>query len=89
MADTTITPAALLRRGKVESISGLARSTIYRRIQNKTFPAPVRLGGGIVGWPAAEIFEINKARIAGAADAEIRALVERLHADRQTQKAAA
>jgi prophage regulatory protein len=82
-------PYALLRVPAVLLQVGIGKSTLYRRIQNRLFPRPVQLGGNIVGWPAAEVEAVNKARIAGASDAEIKALVERLHANRQAQKAAA
>lgn len=40
----------ILRRREVEQRVGLSRSTIYYRIQNGEFPAPVRLGPRAVGW---------------------------------------
>jgi len=39
-----------LRRTDVEHQSGLSRSTIYRRINDGTFPAPFYLGGNCVRW---------------------------------------
>jgi prophage regulatory protein len=39
-----------LRRGEVELSTGLSRSTIYRRIQERTFPRPFNLGGSCVRW---------------------------------------
>ena len=39
-----------LRRSEVELSTGLSRSTIYRRIQERTFPAPYNLGGSCVRW---------------------------------------
>ena len=69
----------LLRRPSVEARTGLARTTIYRRVKAGTFPRPVNLGGGIVGWPASEVEAVNQARIAGRADADIKALVAQLH----------
>ena len=45
----------MLRRGEVEKICGLARSTIYRLMRQGDFPEPRRLGPRAVRWPAAEI----------------------------------
>lgn len=85
----TTTPTALLRRPSVQARTGLARTTIYRRIKQGTFPPPVDLGGGVVGWPAEEVEAINKARIAGKSDDDIRALVAKLHEARTAAMEAA
>lgn len=46
----------ILRRKEMEARTGLSRSTIYSRIAQGTFPAPVPLGGGkAVGWVEREI----------------------------------
>lgn len=45
----------ILRRAQVEALTGISRSTIYQRIQQGTFPAPVRLGPRAVGWRAGDI----------------------------------
>lgn len=39
-----------LRIGEVIRITGLGRNTIYRRIQEGTFPRQVRLGPHSVAW---------------------------------------
>ena len=46
---------AILRRGQVEREVGLKRSTIYQRMQEGTFPRPIRLGERAVGWRASDI----------------------------------
>ncbi len=46
---------AILRRKQVEHAVGLSRSTIYQRMKDGTFPRPVRLGPGSVGWRVADI----------------------------------
>jgi len=48
---------AILRIPAVMARTGLARSTIYRRISQGTFPKPVRLGPGAraSGWIESEI----------------------------------
>jgi prophage regulatory protein len=74
----------LLRLPTVKAETGASRSTIYLRIQQGLWPKPVKLGPRSVAWPAAEVAALNAARIAGMADAEIRALVATLEADRKS-----
>ncbi|MES2488622.1 MAG: AlpA family transcriptional regulator [Pseudomonadota bacterium] len=45
----------ILRLPAVKAATGLCRSTIYKRISQGTFPAPVSLGGSSVGWAASDI----------------------------------
>ena len=45
----------LLRRAEVETITGLSRSAIYDRLTTGEFPAPVRLGRGVVRWRSDEL----------------------------------
>lgn len=53
---TTQPQEKILRRKEVESITGLARSTIYAMVKTGAFPAPVQLGNGhAVGWVASEV----------------------------------
>jgi prophage regulatory protein len=54
----------ILRRGDVERITGLSRSTIYEYMVRGAFPRPVRLSGKSVGWLESEVREWIKARIA-------------------------
>lgn len=49
------TALTILRRKQVEARTGLSRSTIYLRISEGTFPAPVNLGARAVGWVDSEI----------------------------------
>lgn len=77
---------AILRLPDVLRRNGMSRSTIYARIANGEFPAPVSIGTRAVGWPAHEIDAIINARIAGKSDDEIRSLVAKLE---DARKAAA
>lgn len=49
-------PRTILKRKKVEAVTGLSRSGIYDRLDSKSprhdpdFPQPVRLGQSSVGW---------------------------------------
>jgi prophage regulatory protein len=45
-----------LRRGEVERITGFSRSTIYRRIDEGSFPRPYGVGGSAVRWRESELF---------------------------------
>ena len=40
----------ILRLPAVTSRTGLAKSTIYKRISEGSFPAPISLGDRAVGW---------------------------------------
>ena len=68
----------IIRLPEVSRTTGLARSTVYLRIEQGLLPKPVSLGGKAVGWPASEISQINAARIAGKSNEEISALVQQL-----------
>ncbi|WP_131754475.1 helix-turn-helix transcriptional regulator [Burkholderia vietnamiensis] len=58
----------ILRRRQVEQCTGLSRSTIYKRMQEGTFPPAIALGGRMVGWRAADIeqFLADPARLSAA-----------------------
>ena len=45
----------LLRRREVEERTGLARTTIYRKMREGSFPEPIQVGARAVRWPASEI----------------------------------
>jgi prophage regulatory protein len=62
MADQTY-PTRLIRRKEVEALTGLARSTIYERIKQGVFPAPVSLGAKAVAWVNTEIQEWIEAQV--------------------------
>ena len=40
----------ILRLPAVLQVTGLARSTVYRMMAERTFPAPVKLAKRAVGW---------------------------------------
>ncbi|MCA0943376.1 AlpA family phage regulatory protein [Salipiger pacificus] len=52
----------MLRRGEVERITALSKSTLYRMIARGDFPAPVRIGARAVGWRGSVIQEWVSAR---------------------------
>ena len=45
-------PPAFYRLRDVTRITTLSRSTVYRRIAEGRFPAPVHLGGRASAWPS-------------------------------------
>lgn len=55
---------SILRLPKVQSRTGLPRSTIYLRISQGTFPLPISLGARSVGWIESEIEDWIGRRIA-------------------------
>jgi len=61
---------SILRLPEVMSRTGLPRSTIYLRISEGTFPAPVSLGMRSVGWVASEVEEWIAGRISQSRQAE-------------------
>ena len=76
----------IIRLPEVSRTTGLARSTIYLRIEQGLLPKPVSLGGKAVGWPASEISQINAARIAGKSNEEIKSLVDELENQRGKER---
>lgn len=53
----------ILRLPAVKARTGLSRSTLYLRISEGSFPAPISLGSRAVGWIEAEIQAWLEARI--------------------------
>ena len=45
----------LLRREEVETRCGIARTTIYRKMREGSFPEPLKIGARAVRWPSSEI----------------------------------
>jgi len=45
----------ILRLPEVKKRTGLSRSTIYSRVDQRTFPQPISLGGRAIGWIESEI----------------------------------
>ncbi|MFN5745554.1 MAG: helix-turn-helix transcriptional regulator [Methylococcaceae bacterium] len=56
----------MLRLKQVASRIGLSKSSIYQRIQEGSFPAPVALGKRAVGWDSTEIDAWIEERLAEA-----------------------
>jgi len=58
------------------------RSSLYRDVAEGVLTPPVRIGAKASAWPSHEIAEIDRARLAGADENAIRALVRDLVAAR-------
>lgn len=58
--------------------TGWAKSTVWHHVKHQRMTAPIKIGPRAVGWPSDEIDAILQARIAGADDQAIRALVVEL-----------
>jgi prophage regulatory protein len=72
----------LLRLPAVLKARGRSRSSHYTDIKKGLFTRQVNLGVHCVGWPEHEVIALNRARIAGKGEEEIRALVKQLEDQR-------
>jgi predicted DNA-binding transcriptional regulator AlpA len=61
----------------------ISKPSYYRLAQEKLVPPPIRISGNRSGVIVSELETVMAARVAGKADAEIRALVESLIEARQ------
>ncbi|WP_128514175.1 helix-turn-helix transcriptional regulator [Tabrizicola thermarum] len=78
-----LVPNALLRTPDVCAVTGMARPTLYEAMAKGLFPRPIKLGEKSSAWPASECNAVLAARIRGATEDEIRALVVELTAARK------
>jgi prophage regulatory protein len=75
---------SILRKPEVKAETGWrSDASVSKAVRDGLLTKPVQLGPRAVGWPDNEVKAINSARIAGKTDADIRALVTRLHAQRK------
>lgn len=73
----------ILRLDETLARTGDTRSPHYSKVSSGHFTQPVKLGGRrACGWPQDEVDAIVTARIAGATDSDLAALVKKLHANR-------
>lgn len=65
---STLAPGdRLIRRGEVEHLTGLSRSTIYGRLRDDPdWPRPVQLGPNCVAWLESEVRAWVERRIAAS-----------------------
>lgn len=74
-----------LRTEALARSMGLSTRAIARQVQAGLMVSPVRVGARAIAFPQAEVETITRQRVAGRSDAEIRALVQQLHAQRELQ----
>ena len=55
-------PPTILRLPQVVALTGLSRSTIYRRVAHGEFPAQVQISERAVGWREDEVVEWVESR---------------------------
>lgn len=72
-----------LRTEALARSMGLSARAITRQVEAGLMVSPVRLGARAIAFPQAEVEVITRQRVAGRSDAEIRALVKQLHAQRE------
>jgi prophage regulatory protein len=78
MSTTLLRPPVAFKR------LGLSKSVAYERISKGLLPRPIKLGDARASaLPDYEVEAVAKAYVAGQSDAQIAALVARLHAARQ------
>ncbi len=71
----------LLRADEVAYRLAVSRSQLYLDVRRGVMPPPIRKGK-CISWPSHEVDEITQAIVAGATDAELRALTFALVARR-------
>lgn len=73
----------ILRKPEVKIVRGWrSDSSVTSAVRAGLLTKPVKTGKRAVGWPDYEVKAITTALIAGKSDADIRALVTRLHTQR-------
>lgn len=60
--DSLRIPEALLKIQVVSAVAGLSKSTIYRKVADGTFPAPIKDGSRCTRWVAAKVSNWLKAK---------------------------
>ncbi|RWR54025.1 AlpA family phage regulatory protein [Sinirhodobacter huangdaonensis] len=65
----------LMKTPDVCAATGMKRPTLYEHMAKGLFPRPIKLAPKLATWPKDEVAKINAARIAGADDEAIKALV--------------
>ena len=53
----------IIKRPEVEVITGLSRSSIYAKMENKTFPKAIKLSERSVGWLEHEVQDWLRNRV--------------------------
>lgn len=76
----------ITRRPEVLNLLQISRSSLYKKIDQGLWPAPINLGARAVAWVSSENQQVLAAMIAGQSPEEIKELVKKLVADRKQLK---
>ena len=85
---TAVQGRRLVRKDESLKILGDSKTQLHEKIKRGAMVAPVKIGGRVVAFPSDELDAIVSARVAGLGEADMRALVDRLHAQRKVSLAA-
>jgi prophage regulatory protein len=77
-----LTIDTILRMRAVLDERGIEKSQQYLDVQSGLYTPPIKLGAKAIGWPKSEVAALNRARISGKSNDQIRALVQQLIAAR-------
>lgn len=72
-----------LRIKEVAKLTGISISSVYKQIRLGHFPKGIKITERATGWPEDEVLKINKGRVAGLSESEMRELVQGLEASRK------
>jgi len=78
-----LTDFELLRIDRVLEARDVSRPKLYKDIALGLWTVPLKSGRSSF-WPMREVLELQRARIAGCSDEQIKQLVKQLHAERAT-----
>lgn len=77
-----LTPTRLLGISATASLFSASKGLIYKWIATGLCPPGIKIGVRAVRWPERELQRIAEARIAGASDNQVRAIVTDIIAER-------
>lgn len=67
------TALRILRRKEIQTITGLSRSAIYKKMADGDFPRVVNLGARSVGWVESEVLFWLESKVAARSQIGVRA----------------
>ena len=79
----------LFKIGEVLEMTGIPKSTLYKRISLGLFPRPIKISPRQPRWPSGDIQSIIAASCAEQTDDKIKELVARIHEARAQKRLAA
>ena len=66
----------------------ITRVTLYKHIENGTFPRPIKLGERLSRWLVNDVQQVFDARCAGADADTVKQIVAQIHAERELRRSA-